>query len=78
MVMLLIIFCSYVFLQKAHKRGLSVKKTKRKRDYTSMKSVGVKSIDETFKVCTKFTALNTKVYDRFGMISLRREVRDIQ
>ncbi|KAJ8299405.1 hypothetical protein KUTeg_023465 [Tegillarca granosa] len=35
---------------KAHKRGMSVKKTKRKRDYPSMKSVGVKSIDETFKV----------------------------
>ncbi|XP_048779849.2 inactive phospholipase C-like protein 1 isoform X2 [Ostrea edulis] len=34
---------------KAHKRGMSVKK-KTKRDYTSMKSVGVKSIDETFKV----------------------------
>ncbi|XP_041365135.1 inactive phospholipase C-like protein 2 isoform X2 [Gigantopelta aegis] len=31
------------------KRGLS-KKTKRSRDYTSMKSIGVKSIDETFKV----------------------------
>lgn len=29
---------------------MSVKKTKRKRDYPSMKSVGVKSIDETFKV----------------------------
>ena len=27
-----------------------MKKTKRKRDYTSMKSIGVKSIDETFKV----------------------------
>ncbi|KAL4224626.1 Inactive phospholipase C-like protein 2 [Mactra antiquata] len=35
---------------KAHKRGMSVKKTKRKRDYTSMKAIGVKSIDETFKV----------------------------
>ncbi|XP_078331805.1 inactive phospholipase C-like protein 2 [Crassostrea virginica] len=34
---------------KAHKRGMSVKK-KTKRDYTSMKSVGVKNIDETFKV----------------------------
>jgi len=39
----------YLF-QKAHKRGMSVKKTKRKRDYTSMKAIGVKSIDETFKV----------------------------
>ena len=29
---------------------MSVKKTKRKKDYTSMKSVGVKSVDETFKV----------------------------
>ncbi|WAR03454.1 PLCL2-like protein, partial [Mya arenaria] len=35
---------------KAHKRGMSVKKTKRKRDYASMKAVGVKSIDETFKI----------------------------
>ncbi|XP_060582672.1 inactive phospholipase C-like protein 2 [Ruditapes philippinarum] len=35
---------------KGHKRGMSVKKTKRKRDYTSMKAIGVKSIDETFKV----------------------------
>ncbi|XP_046546164.1 LOW QUALITY PROTEIN: inactive phospholipase C-like protein 2 [Haliotis rubra] len=33
-----------------YKRGLSVKKTKRYRDYTSMKSVGGKNIDETFKV----------------------------
>ncbi|NP_001191617.1 phospholipase C [Aplysia californica] len=33
-----------------NKRGLSVKKTRRSRDYTSMKSVGVKSIDETFKM----------------------------
>ena len=37
-------------LQKASKRGMSVKKTKRSRDYTSMKAVGVKPIDETFKV----------------------------
>jgi hypothetical protein len=29
---------------------MSVKKTKKKKDYTSMKSVGVKSVDETFKV----------------------------
>ncbi|XP_076113869.1 inactive phospholipase C-like protein 2 [Mytilus galloprovincialis] len=35
---------------KTHRRGMSVKKTKRKKDYTSMKSVGVKSVDETFKV----------------------------
>ncbi|GFO50682.1 phosphoinositide phospholipase c [Plakobranchus ocellatus] len=35
---------------KVNKRGLSVKKTRRSRDYTSMKSVGVKSIDETFKM----------------------------
>ena len=37
-------------MQKASKRGMSVKKTKRSRDYTSMKAVGVKPIDETFKV----------------------------
>ncbi|KAK7099199.1 hypothetical protein V1264_003379 [Littorina saxatilis] len=35
---------------KASKRGMSVKKIKRSKDYTSMKAVGVKSIDETFKV----------------------------
>lgn len=34
---------------KLHKRGMSVKKSK-KKDYTSMKSIGVKAIDETFKV----------------------------
>ncbi|KAL5007407.1 hypothetical protein ScPMuIL_016213 [Solemya velum] len=34
----------------SQKRGLSVKKYKKKKDYTSMKSVGIKSIDETFKV----------------------------
>jgi len=27
-----------------------MKKTKRKRDYASMKAIGVKNIDETFKV----------------------------
>ncbi|ESO87010.1 hypothetical protein LOTGIDRAFT_51557, partial [Lottia gigantea] len=34
----------------SYKRGMSVKKTKRSRDYTSMKSIGVKAIDETFKI----------------------------
>jgi len=29
---------------------MSVKKAKRKKDYTSMKTVGVKNVDETFKV----------------------------
>lgn len=47
-------------LQKAHKRGMSVKKTKRKRDYTSMKAIGVKSIDETFKVQKNITAVVEK------------------
>ena len=32
------------------KRVLSVKRARRSKDYTSMKAVGVKSIDETFKV----------------------------
>lgn len=32
-----------------------MKKYKRKRDYTSMKSVGIKSIDETFKVRIDFS-----------------------
>lgn len=31
---------------------MSVKKIKRSRDYASMKTVGVKSIDETFRVAT--------------------------
>ncbi|KAL8614071.1 hypothetical protein ACOMHN_026288 [Nucella lapillus] len=35
---------------KASKRGMSVKKIKRSRDYTSMKALGVKPVDETFKV----------------------------
>ncbi|XP_060068281.1 inactive phospholipase C-like protein 2 [Ylistrum balloti] len=34
---------------KAHKRGMSVKKTKHKKEYTTPKTVGVKCIDETFK-----------------------------
>nr|KAG5699416.1 hypothetical protein BaRGS_016262 [Batillaria attramentaria] len=34
----------------AYRRGMSVKKIKRSRDYTSMKSMGAKAIDETFKV----------------------------
>ncbi|PVD33909.1 hypothetical protein C0Q70_05171 [Pomacea canaliculata] len=37
---------------KAYRRGMSVKKIKRSRDYASMKTVGVKSIDETFRVAT--------------------------
>ncbi len=40
----------YSHVQKAYKRGLSVKKGKKNREYTSMKSIGVKSVDETFKV----------------------------
>ncbi|CAL1548507.1 unnamed protein product [Lymnaea stagnalis] len=38
---------------KVNKRGMSVKKTKRSKDYTNMKTVGVKSIDETFKVAVQ-------------------------
>ncbi|XP_055957983.1 inactive phospholipase C-like protein 2 isoform X2 [Patella vulgata] len=37
----------------AYKRGMSVKKTKRSRDYTSMKNIGVKAIDETFKAAVQ-------------------------
>ena len=39
-------------LQKASKRGMSVRKSKKSREYTSMKSIGIKSVDETFKVCS--------------------------
>ena len=64
--------CSFWF-QKAHKRGLSVKKTKRKRDYTSMKSIGVKSIDETFKVCTVMI-LSFRTPKTFVVITLKFEL----
>ena len=37
-------------LQKAYRRGMSVRKSKKNREYTSMKSIGIKCIDETFKV----------------------------
>ncbi len=39
-----------VVLQKATRRGLSVRKSKKNREYTSLKSIGIKSVDETFKV----------------------------
>ncbi|BFZ05126.1 hypothetical protein BsWGS_08165 [Bradybaena similaris] len=38
---------------RVNKRGLSVKKTRRSKEYTTMKSVGVKSIDETFKTAVQ-------------------------
>ncbi|XP_060556124.1 inactive phospholipase C-like protein 2 [Ruditapes philippinarum] len=50
---------------KGHKRGMSVKKTKRKRDYTSMKAIGVKSIDETFKVAIQPLRDGTDLRDNF-------------
>ncbi|KAK3103478.1 hypothetical protein FSP39_019535 [Pinctada imbricata] len=48
---------------KAHKRGMSVKKAKGKKDYTSMKAVGVKSIDETFKVAIQPLRDGTDIRD---------------
>ncbi|KAL3841874.1 hypothetical protein ACJMK2_019969 [Sinanodonta woodiana] len=38
---------------KAHKRGMSVKKIKKKRYYTSMKTIGIKCVDETFKIAVQ-------------------------
>ncbi|XP_077108246.1 inactive phospholipase C-like protein 2 [Ranitomeya variabilis] len=38
---------------KAHKRGLSVRKGKKVREYTSTKTTGIKAIDEVFRTATQ-------------------------
>ncbi|XP_061598693.1 inactive phospholipase C-like protein 2 [Cololabis saira] len=35
---------------KPHKRGLSVRKTRRRRDYTALRDLGVRAVDEVFKM----------------------------
>ncbi|KAL0961839.1 hypothetical protein UPYG_G00332340 [Umbra pygmaea] len=37
---------------KPHKRGLSVRKVKRGRDYAALRDLGVKAVDEVFKMAT--------------------------
>ena len=44
--------CLPLLFQKATRRGMSVRKNKKGREYTSMKSIGVKCVDETFKIAT--------------------------
>ena len=44
----------FLLQKKAYRRGLSVKKSKKNREYPSMKVIGVKNVDETFRVSYKF------------------------
>ncbi|KAK2155784.1 hypothetical protein LSH36_231g00005 [Paralvinella palmiformis] len=38
---------------KASRRGMSVKRQRKQKDYTSMKTTGIKNVDETFKAATQ-------------------------
>ena len=35
---------------KPHKRGMSVRKTRRARDYTALRDLGLRQVDEVFKM----------------------------
>jgi len=35
---------------KPHKRGLSVRKARKRRDYTALRDLGVRAVDEVFKM----------------------------
>uniref|UniRef100_A0A1A8P8Z8 Phosphoinositide phospholipase C n=1 Tax=Nothobranchius rachovii TaxID=451742 RepID=A0A1A8P8Z8_9TELE len=39
---------------KPHKRGLSVRKARRGREYTALRNLGVRAVDEVFKMATPF------------------------
>ena len=56
---------------KPHKRGMSVRKTRRARDYTALRDLGLRQVDDVFKMATaplrEATDLKENMQVRGGM-----------
>lgn len=58
---------------KPHKRGLSVRKARKGRDYTALRDLGIRAVDEVFKMAAP---LLREATDLRGNMQVRKTLLD--
>lgn len=63
---------------KPHKRGLSVRKARRGRDYTALRDLGVRALDEVFRTAAPLLREATDLRENLQVRRRRRRREELQ